>query len=48
MRNKFVFFLILILVIDIFSFEEGFAENQISKLRIEIMVPENGDPILLE
>ena len=28
MRNKFLFFLILVFSLDLFSFEDGFATNQ--------------------
>ena len=47
MRNKFVFFLILIFSLDIFSFEEGFAVNQDIKIAYRDHGPENGVPILL-
>ena len=47
MRNKFLFFLILALSLDLFSFEDGFATNQEIKIAYRDHGPENGIPILL-
>ena len=47
MRNKFLFFLILVFSLDLFSFEDGFATNQEIKIAYRDHGPENGIPILL-
>ena len=47
MRNKFLFFLILVFSLDLFSFEDGFATNQEIKIAYRDHGPENGVPILL-
>jgi len=47
MRNKFLFFLILVFSLDLFSFEDGFATTQEIKIAYRDHGPENGIPILL-
>ena len=47
MRNKSIFFLILIFSIDLFSFDDGFATNQEIKIAYRDHGPKNGIPILL-
>ena len=47
MRNKFLFFLILVFSLDLFSFEDGFATNQEINIAYRDHGPENGIPILL-
>ena len=47
MRNKFLFFLILVFSLDLFSFEDEFATNQEIKIAYRDHGPENGIPILL-
>ena len=47
MKNKFLFFLILVFSLDLFSFEDGFATNQEIKIAYRDHGPENGIPILL-
>ena len=47
MRNKSIFFLILIFSIDLFSFDDGFATNQEIKIAYRDHGPKNGTPILL-
>ena len=47
MKNKFLFFLILVFSLDLFSFEDGFATNQEIKIAYRDHGPENGVPILL-
>ena len=47
MRNKFLFFLILVFSLDLFSFEDEFATNQEIKIAYRDHGPENGMPILL-
>ena len=47
MRNKFLFFLILVFSLDLFSFEDEFATNQEIKIAYRDHGPENGVPILL-
>jgi len=47
MRNFFLFFLILVFSLDLFSFEDEFATNQEIKIAYRDHGPENGIPILL-
>ena len=47
MRNKSIFFLIVIFSIDLFSFDDGFATNQEIKIAYRDHGPKNGTPILL-
>ena len=47
MKNKFLFFLILVFSLDLFSFEDGFATTQEIKIAYRDHGPENGIPILL-
>ncbi len=47
MKNKFLFFLILVFSLDLFSFEDEFATNQEIKIAYRDHGPENGIPILL-